>query len=210
MVKPIFPSRRETTRSPASAYGAASNSETDARNGELYMPPEGDARGTEYLPSSSTFLSDDSVFSSGGSYVHPFGNSRYQTHSFQSYDGSLPFTLPTPAPRERISSLPDGEEARPVPRERRRSAPVGMDFGACESYTGPTASSTIEELPPALRDIATKGQELFWFILSEEVKAQEAAAPGRLSALTIVPSCQRSVSHFYHFNCCTSTCLFKI
>lgn len=194
MVKPIFPSRRcETTRSPASHYDVPSNSEPDARNGDSFNIPCDDVRRAEYLPHSSSLLNDDSVFSSDGTYyTHPWRHPGFQSQSFQSYDGSLPFSFPTPAPRERISSLPEGEdEARPLPRQRRRSVPVGIQFGGRDTQPVSSASFTDGELPPALRDIASKGQELFWFILSEEVKAQEAAAPGSLSALTITPSCQQ-------------------
>ncbi|KAE8742160.1 hypothetical protein FOCC_FOCC012300 [Frankliniella occidentalis] len=130
----------------------------------------------------------------GAGYVsHPQYSplSEHLTYSqfFQSYDGSLNYRLPTPAPRERMSSLPDDNEIRSVPQQRRGSAPVGTQF-ACE-FRPSSSSQENTSPPPALQEIASKGKELFWFILSEEVKAQEATSPGTFSALTISPSSQR-------------------
>ncbi|KAK3927528.1 Apoptosis regulator BAX [Frankliniella fusca] len=117
----------------------------------------------------------------------------HQTYSqfFHSYDGSWThrFSTPAPAPRERMSSVPDDEEIRSYPHQRRGSAPVNIQY----AYGASSSSSSQENSSPpaALEEIASKGKELFWFILSEEVKAQEAASPGSFSALTISPSSHR-------------------
>lgn len=192
MVKPIFPSSRgEGPRPPPPSSGTSGHSTHDFRDGEPLTPPYAEA----FLPNS---LADSDGRSPQNYMSFAPQTSEYgclYSQSFQSYDGSLPSNLPTPAPRDRLSSLPEQEDfsAGPVLRQRRRSAPVGIGLGNEEGVSSSSTDYGNFHLPPDLQDIAVKGHELFWFILSEEVKAQEAAAPGRLSALTISPSPERYV-----------------
>lgn len=191
-MKPIFPSQHydaPQNRHLLPDYAIAGHVHARAGLGSADPAPvseEEAIRAVGSHPNTRAPLNEGNAFSR--SFTSAQDQTLQQSRSFQSHDSSFIHT----APRERISSLPDREEMRPLVRQRRRSVPGTIQFMGTDSACASSSNqSETGNIPPALRDIASKGQELFWYILSEEVKAQEAVAPGSLSALTISPSPQR-------------------
>ena len=75
-------------------------------------------------------------------------------------------------------------------------------FGCSNSLSGYGAETCLEDSDDVssgldksspLQEIALKGQEIFWFLMKEELSSREKAQPGCLRDLNIPPSKQRYV-----------------
>lgn len=170
-MKPEYPTHQGIQPQASFGYSSTDNDEADVGHG-------GDERRAGYRPNNLINPNDDNVFLLSGGYAPVF----------QSYNRSLSCPVPSSVPRERISSLPNSEEgAQMRPSARRRgSAPVDINFGP-DTVPICTRPEVNNELPPQLQDIAFKGQELFWFVFNEVVKAEGSAASVSSRALTILP-----------------------
>ncbi|XP_034246300.1 uncharacterized protein LOC117648156 [Thrips palmi] len=169
MVKPEYPN--QGFNQPASfSHSGADSGEADIRY-EQHREEAG------YTPNNSlTYSNDDNVFLSSGSHAL----------TFQSYNRSLSCPVPNTVPRERISSLPNPEENVPLEPSTRRRGSAPVSYNSC-GVANSSRAEVSDALPPQLLDIAAKGQELFWFVFNEVVKADGVTASGSPSVLTILP-----------------------